>query len=150
MESFCLTCRLSQSSKFYGQLILQHLFQNIKAPNHIVLLKLTTATTLTMHLAGLRINVAKLSISTTDRVKQVPCVYLGRSPVEANEIVLCRLFGQNVHPILRALHLLDPLDTVDYAVMKPKDWISRGGVKVLGKGLESTMHNYSRYLYLHL
>ena len=72
----------------------------------------------------LDIDVAELPTSPPNAIIQIPRVLSVGSPVQVNEVILRGSLGQNIHAVLGILHLPNPPDSVDHAMMEPEDWVS--------------------------
>lgn len=77
------------------------------------------------------VDIAELPAITANAVIKIPSVCTASSPIEVDEVILRWVFGKNVHPVFRVLHLPDPPNTINHAVMEPEQWVSRGRKEVL-------------------
>jgi hypothetical protein len=81
--------------------------------------------------APLNVDVAKLSTISSDAIIQIPRINPTRCPVQIDEVISRWVLRKDIHPVLGVLHLPNPPDAVDHAVMEPKEWITRGREEVL-------------------
>lgn len=80
---------------------------------------------------SLDVNIAELALVSSDGVHQVPSIGATGRPIKVYVIILSWVFREHIHTIFGILHLPDPPDAVDHAVVKPEERVTGRAEEVL-------------------